>query len=82
MRTTAATRPVSRIYRPSISAKISKDFFNHDADLRDSRQGEGYLLYSVGENGKDDGGRGDADRDPKDPKDQCDDIVVRVPRGK
>ena len=67
---------------PAYVAEIPKDFFNHDADLHYAPQGEGYLLYSVGENGKDDGGRAYGEHDPKHPDDQCDDIVVRVPRGK
>ena len=38
--------------------KIPKDIFNDDADLHYMRKGDGYLLYSVGANGKDDGGKG------------------------
>ena len=37
---------------PANVAEIPKDFFNHDADLHYAPQGEGYLLYSVGENGR------------------------------
>lgn len=56
--------------------EIPKDIFNNDADLHYVREGEGYMLYSVGMNGGDDGGKG-----PGDNEDDltCDDIVVRVP---
>ena len=40
------------------------------------RKAEGYLLYSVGVNGKDDGGRG---YDDCKPGETWDDLVVRVP---
>jgi hypothetical protein len=58
------------------AAKIPKDIFNHDADLHYTRQGDGYVLYSVGSNGKDDGGKDYEDR--RDVAD-ADDLVVRVP---
>ncbi len=61
---------------PKYIAKVPKDLFNHDADLHYSRQGVGYLLYSVGPNGKDDGGRGETDRTGKE---DWDDLAVRVP---
>jgi len=43
--------------------------------LRYRQEGDGYLLYSVGPNGKDDGGttRDDAEED-----EDWDDLVVRV----
>jgi len=51
-----------------------------DSDLHYKQEGDGYLLYSVGVNGKDDGGRGREDRkeDENDTED-WDDLVVRVP---
>jgi hypothetical protein len=42
---------------PDYMARLPKDIFNHDADLHYARQGDGYLLYSVGDNGKDNGGQ-------------------------
>ena len=38
---------------PSFVASVPKDFFDNDADLHYRREGAGYLLYSVGPNGKD-----------------------------
>ena len=46
------------------------------------RRARAILLYSVGENGKDDGGRTYGEHDPKNPEHECDDIAVRMPRGK
>jgi hypothetical protein len=60
---------------PKYVAEIPKDIFN-DSDLHYRPQGDGYLLYSVGPNGKDDGGRGHDDRKAGE---GWDDIVVRVP---
>ena len=42
------------------------------------RDGEGYLLYSVGPNSKDNGGRSHSD-DPKRYDPDADDIAIRVP---
>ena len=42
---------------PKYAPEIPKDLFN-DADLHYKPEGKGYLLYSVGPNGKDDGGKG------------------------
>ncbi len=61
---------------PKYIAEIPKDIFNNDADLHYARQGNGYLLYSVGPSGKDDGGRGEGDRTGKE---DWDDLAVRVP---
>lgn len=62
---------------PKYIGAIPKDIFNDDADLHYARDGDGYLLYSVGFNGRDDGGKG-----PGESREDltCDDIVVRVPR--
>ena len=48
-----------------------------DAPLRYHRQESGYLLYSVGRNGKDDGGRGEGVRAGN--AELGDDLVVRTP---
>lgn len=55
---------------------IPKDVFNNDAPLHYSREGDGYLLYSIGRNGINDGGRDDYDEKTRAIHD---DIVVRVP---
>jgi hypothetical protein len=60
---------------PKYVATVPKDPFN-DQDLHYTQQGEGYLLYSVGVNGKDDGGKGQADR--KELED-WDDLTIGVP---
>jgi uncharacterized protein (DUF2267 family) len=58
---------------PKYAAEIPQDIFS-GSDLHYRREGSGYLLYSVGMNGRDDGSRS---RD--DPKNlDSDDIVVRV----
>jgi hypothetical protein len=62
---------------PKYAAEVPKDIFNA-ADLHYKREGSGCLVYSVGSNGKDDGGKGHADR--KDGED-WDDLAVRVPAG-
>ena len=61
---------------PKYVKTMPKDIFNDDLDLHYTRQGDGYLLYSVGSNGTDDGGKGDNDR--KEGED-WDDLVVRIP---
>jgi hypothetical protein len=60
---------------PKYVAAVPKDIFNGE-ELRYKREAEGYLLYSVGVNGKDDGGKGYDDRKPGE---SWDDLVVRVP---
>jgi hypothetical protein len=45
---------------PGILDKVPLDFFNSQP-FHYSREGNGYLLYSVGENGIDDGGKSDVD---------------------
>jgi N-sulfoglucosamine sulfohydrolase len=42
---------------PKYLARVPQDIFSA-ADLHYQRQGDGYLLYSVGPNGRDDGGKG------------------------
>ncbi len=60
---------------PKYIAQTPKDIFNHDADLHYSQAKGGYLLYSVGTNGKDDGGKGYDDH--KNGED-WDDLAVRA----
>ncbi len=62
---------------PKYAKAVPKDVFN-DADLHYRRHDGGYLLYSVGLNGKDDGGRDIDDRKEGDTE-FYDDLVVRVP---
>ena len=60
---------------PKYAAEIPKDIFN-DRELHYKPDGDGYLLYSVGPNGIDDGGLG-----PDDCKngEDWDDLALRVP---
>ncbi|MGA2257990.1 MAG: hypothetical protein ABSG53_25275, partial [Thermoguttaceae bacterium] len=60
---------------PKYVARVPKDIFNA-SDLHYRPEGDGYLLYSVGVNGKDDGGKGYDDR--KEGED-WDDLAIRVP---
>jgi hypothetical protein len=62
---------------PKYVALVHKDLFN-DAELHYRQEAEGYLLYSVGVNGKDDGGKGVEDCKEDEPED-WDDLVVRMP---
>lgn len=60
---------------PGHVAEVPKDIFN-DADLHYRLEGNGYLLYSVGVNGKDDAAKGyDDSQNDQD----WDDLAVRVP---
>jgi len=63
---------------PAYVAEVPRDIFA-DASLRYKRRPGGYLLYSVGINGKDDGGRGYEDRGELD---DWDDVAIRVPARK
>jgi len=63
---------------PRYVARVPVDIFANDGPLHYKRQGAGYLLYSVGVNGRDDGGRGYNDRKPGESED-WDDLAVRVP---
>jgi hypothetical protein len=57
---------------PKYLPQVPKDIFSGKT-LIYRPEGNGYLLYSVGVNGKDDGGRGPDDQPPGD------DLVVRMP---
>jgi hypothetical protein len=59
---------------PKYAAEIPQDVFA-GGEFHYKPDGDGYLLYSVGPNGADDGGREAADRTSGDP---ADDIAVRV----
>jgi hypothetical protein len=64
---------------PKFVADVPKDIFL-DSDLHYTREGDGYLLYSVGVNGKDDGGKGPETHGFGEVCDgDYDDIVLRVP---
>jgi hypothetical protein len=60
---------------PKYVKEVPKDMFNNDADLHYTQQGGGYLLYSVGSNGKDDGGKNWDDRKNNE---DWDDLTVRM----
>jgi hypothetical protein len=60
---------------PKHIAEAPKDIFGA-ADLRYRLEGSGYLLYSIGQNGKDDGGKG---REEAKSGEDWDDLVVRMP---
>ena len=60
---------------PKYVAKVPGDIFSA-AELHYRLEGGGYLLYSVGVNGKDDGGKGMDDRNEGE---DWDDIAVRIP---
>jgi hypothetical protein len=59
---------------PKYVSKVPQDIFV-DNPLRYERHEDGYLLYSVGINRKDDGGSGDASQ-------ERDDLAIRVPAEK
>ena len=69
----------SRSYRPPTWPKSPGIFSTTTRNCTTAGKARAIVLYSVGVNGKDDGGRGYYDRNPEEPADQCDDIVVRVP---
>jgi hypothetical protein len=70
---------------PEYAAELPKDVFD-DADLRYRREGAGFVLYSIGINQRDDGGKTYEDR-KKDETwealvkrgEDWDDLVVRIP---
>ena len=68
---------------PKYLPAIPEDIFS-GGPLRYKREGPGYVLYSVGRNGKDDGGRASWDNDQEHPGDNegRDDIAIRVPAKK
>jgi hypothetical protein len=63
---------------PQYVVKIPKDIFTN-GNLIYRPQENGFLLYSVGINGKDDGGRGYDDRTEDEATKDYDDLSVRVP---
>jgi hypothetical protein len=62
---------------PHYVAKIPKDIFNDD-DLHYRREDNGYLLYSVGVNNRDDGGKTAVDGIAAGKGIDWDDLVVRI----
>lgn len=67
---------------PEYVREMPKDIFG-DAEPRYRQEGKGYVLYSVGSNGKDDGGRGFENGRKEDEvvNKDWDDLVVRMPIG-
>lgn len=63
---------------PKYAEAIPEDEFS-GADLIYRSDSAGFLLYSVGRNGQDDGGRGYNDRDETPGSQDWDDLLVRVP---
>lgn len=69
---------------PTYIDVIPKDTFN-DGDFRYRAEDGGYLLYSVGQNGKDDGGFGPGnfpDSATEKQRKEWDDVSIRTPRDK
>ena len=62
---------------PKYVAQVPKDIFTA-ADLHYRQEGTGYVLYSVGCNGKDDGGKGREDQ--TEGNWDLDDLALRVPK--
>jgi hypothetical protein len=64
---------------PKYIREVPKDVFS-DSEPHYRQDGKGYLLYSVGSNGKDDGGRGfeNGRRGDECVKKDWDDLVVRM----
>ncbi len=68
--------------KPKYVAEVPEDIFKDifvDTELRYTREGDGYLLYSVGVNGKDDGGKS---YDDAKEGEGWDDLVVRISAAK
>jgi hypothetical protein len=64
---------------PKYFAVHPKDIFS-GGELHYRQQGSGYLLFSVGPNGRDDGGKGDDDRIKEHKEHEgWDDLAIRVP---
>jgi hypothetical protein len=65
---------------PKYVPAVSEDIFS-GKPLHYKREGPGYVLYSVGQNGIDDGGRAAWDHQDDDDADaaNCDDVAIRVP---
>jgi hypothetical protein len=66
---------------PKYVAEIPRDVFN-GAGLHYQANGGGYLMYSVGGNGKDDGGKTMYDREKSKNPGDWDDIAVRMSANK
>jgi hypothetical protein len=66
---------------PQYLPAIPEDLFS-GGPLRYKREGPGYVLYSVGRNGKDDGGRAYWDEPDSERNLDHDDIAIRVPAKK
>ncbi len=64
--------------KPKYVAEVPKDIFN-DGELNYRQQAGGYVLYSVGVNGKDDGAKTLEDRKADE---DWDDLVVRMAAAK
>ncbi len=62
---------------PKYVAHVPGDIFS-DGDLHYRQTDDGYLLYSVGPNGKDDGGRNRDDQPDDESLRACDDIAVHM----
>jgi hypothetical protein len=63
---------------PQYLPAIPEDLFS-GGPFRYKREGAGYVLYSVGPNGKDDGGRNYMDEPDSEKNRGCDDIAIHVP---
>lgn len=63
---------------PTYISTVPKDIFNNE-DLHYKCEGDGYLLYSVGGNGRDDGGRTMQEGLTAGRAMEWDDLVVRIP---
>ncbi len=63
---------------PKYIPAVPEDTFA-DGPLHYRREGPGYVLYSVGPNGIDDGGRSRWDEPDAEDAAHCDDIAIRVP---
>ncbi len=63
--------------KPKYVAEVPKDIFANDGPLHYEVKDGGYLLYSVGVNGRDDGGKRIEDCDAEKPE-GWDDLVVRM----
>jgi hypothetical protein len=66
---------------PKYVANLPKDIFFNDSELHYRQESNGYVLYSVGMNGKDDGGNGLEDVKERS-NENWDDLVVRMPIAK
>jgi hypothetical protein len=62
---------------PKYIGRIPKDICAKEADLHYRQEGNGFVLYGVGQNGKDDGGKSFDDTSADGTR--YDDLVVRVP---